>query len=53
MIYVATMRPFDEEGEKRIERHRRMRDGKGFLTVECYEKMERLALPEHSFVLLE
>ncbi len=32
--YVATMQVFDEEGQKKIERHRRLRSGKGFLTIE-------------------
>ena len=35
MLYVATMKPYDDECLKRIERHRKMRDGKGFRTVEC------------------
>ncbi len=36
LYYVATMFPYDEESRKRIERHRKMRDGKGFQTVECF-----------------
>ena len=32
--YIATMQIFDAEGEKKIERHRRLRQGKGFLTIE-------------------
>ena len=36
MLYIATMKPHDEECVKRIERHRKMRQGKGFRTVECY-----------------
>ena len=35
-IYIATMMCFDEESKKRVERHRRMRAGKGFETIECY-----------------
>lgn len=35
-LYIATMRPFGEETKKKIERHRRMRAGKGFQTLECY-----------------
>lgn len=35
-IYIATMIPWDEEGRTRIARHRAMRKGKGFETVECY-----------------
>ena len=29
-IYIATMYPFDEESRKRVQRHRKMRQGKGF-----------------------
>ncbi len=32
--YIATMRVYDEEGKKRIARHRQMRNGKGFVTIE-------------------
>lgn len=32
--YIATMQVYGEEGKKRVERHRRLRAGKGFLTVE-------------------
>lgn len=45
-IYVATMKPWDEECRRRIERHRVMRAGKQFETVECYRSLERLKLPE-------
>ena len=31
MLYVATMKPYDDECLKRIERHRKMRDGKRIL----------------------
>lgn len=33
--YLATMRVCDAESESRVKRHRRMRTGKGFGTVEC------------------
>lgn len=52
-IYIATMYPFDEESHKRIHRHRRMRAGKGFETVECYTNLEELYLPSEGIVLLE
>lgn len=52
-IYIATMFPFDEEGEKCVERHRKMRSGKGFETVECYTGIKHLDLPPESTVLLE
>ena len=32
--YLATMQVFDEEGQRKIERHRKLRSGKGFLTIE-------------------
>ena len=34
-IYLATMQVYDSESVKRVERHRAMRAGKGFKTVEC------------------
>ncbi len=34
-FYIATMRPFGEEGMERVRKHRSMREGKGFVTVEC------------------
>ena len=32
--YIATMQVFGEEGRKKVERHREMRSGKGFITIE-------------------
>lgn len=32
--YIATMQVFDEEGKQRIERHKNMRSGKNFKTIE-------------------
>lgn len=52
-IYIATMFPFDEESDKRIERHRAMRAEKNFTTLECYTGLKNLKLPLHSCVLLE
>ena len=46
-IYIATMYPFDEESRKRVQRHRKMRQGKGFETV------DKIRLPENCTVLLE
>ena len=36
-VYLAAMKPFGEEGARRIARHRALRAGKGFSTVECYD----------------
>ena len=52
-IYIATMYPFDEESKKRVRRHRRMRQGKGFETVECYTGLDQVQAPVGSSVLLE
>lgn len=52
-IYIATMYPFDLESKKRVNRHRRMRAGKGFETVERYTNLGELVLSGDSHVLLE
>lgn len=53
-IYLATMAAGeDEESRARIERHRALRAGKGFETVERTAGLDRLSLPAGSAVLLE
>ena len=52
-IFIATMHPFDNESYKRIDRHREMRAGKGFETIECYTGLKDVVLPEGCVVLLE
>ena len=52
-IYIATMQPFGEDALEAIGRHRRMRAGKGFETVERYTDMGSAVLPEGCAVLLE
>jgi len=41
--YVATMRPFGEEARRRIERHARLRAGKGMATIERYTDIAGVA----------
>ncbi len=41
LLYIATMIPYGEEGEERVKRHRKKREGKGFFTVEWTEKLIR------------
>lgn len=41
LFYIATMQSMDEESEERINKHRRQRSGKGFLTKECPSLMEQ------------
>jgi len=43
-IYLATMQPYGEEGRSRVEKHRAMRAGKGFRTIECYDHLEQINL---------
>ena len=57
--YIATMQVFDEEGKQRIERHKNMRSGKNFKTIEqpcnvenAIEKMD-IKDPSKRTVLLE
>ena len=52
-IYIATMMCFDEEGKKRISRHRAMRADKHFETLERYTDLAVLEVPEDSILLLE
>lgn len=52
-IYIATMYPYDGESRKRVKRHRKMRAGKGFETVEYYTGLSGVHVPEGSTVLLE
>lgn len=52
-VYLATMEAWDEEGRARIARHRAMRRGKGFQTVEAPKDLEGVVLPENCSVLLE
>lgn len=53
LIYLATMIPFDQECEKRIQRHRTMRAEKQFTTMECFTDLNRLRLEKNPIVLLE
>lgn len=50
-IYIATMKPWDEECEKRIQRHRLMRAEKGFETVECYRDLKEVHFSQQEAVL--
>ena len=52
-IYLAAMQVFDEESRRRVERHRAMRAGKGFETVEAPVALWNADLPAGATVLLE
>ena len=40
--YIATMVPYGEEGLKRVAKHRKMREGKGFETIERPVSLDRI-----------
>lgn len=46
-IYIATMKPWDEECRKRILRHQAMRQEKQFETIEWYCELKKLTLPQN------
>ena len=52
-VYLATMEPRGNEGAARVEKHRRERNGRDFLTVERYTGLNELALPQGASILLE
>lgn len=43
--YLAAMRPFGEGGMEKVKKHRLMRSGKGFETIERYTDYASLKLP--------
>ena len=45
MLYVAAMEPSGEEAQRRIARHRALRAGKGFDTLEHARRFDRLRVP--------
>ena len=53
LIYLAAMKPYGEEGKKRVARHRKLREGKGFVTVERYTDYADLEIPPNATALLE
>ena len=52
-LYLATMRPFGREAGRRIERHRRMRKGKGFESADRYTDVGGFPAEDCQVVLLE
>lgn len=53
LYYIATMMPYGDDAHEAIERHRKMRFGKGFETVEKYTDVFEITIPKRSAVLLE
>lgn len=53
LMYIATMKPFGTETLKKIERHKRLRSGKGFSTLEIYNDIHSVPVDKDSTILLE
>jgi len=53
LYYIAAMKPFGDEAARRILRHRKLRDGKGFETIECYTHLEKLSAGGKDVFLIE
>jgi adenosylcobinamide kinase/adenosylcobinamide-phosphate guanylyltransferase len=57
LYYIATMQVWDDEDRDRVEKHRKLRAGKGFTTIECPRDIgcvpERMPEVEKGAVLLE
>ena len=51
--YLATMRAWGAEGEARVRKHRAMREGKGFQTIEAFHTLEQVRLPGKGSLMLE
>lgn len=52
-LYVATMIPYGRETMEKILRHRRLREGKGFVTLERPRNLAGANIPGNRGVLLE
>lgn len=54
--YLATMEVYGAEGRRKVERHRRQREGKGFETLECPRGLKNIRIPgdpQDTAILLE
>lgn len=51
-LYIATMRPWGNDAQERIARHRTLRADKGFDTLEHYQTLQTLPLSKHYNTLL-
>ena len=53
LYYLATMHAYGAEGAARVEKHRAMREGKGFQTLEQYTNIDAVSVSKHCVCLLE
>lgn len=52
-VYFATMLPYGRESERTILRHRLLRKGKGFQTIECGAGLTQIEIDPEQAILLE
>lgn len=52
-FYAATMQPFGTEAIEAIKRHKKIRSGKGFTTIEKYIDIDEIDLPSGCALLIE
>lgn len=48
LMYLATMQVIGEEGEERVRKHRKLREGKGFVTIEQERDVAKIVQDESS-----
>ena len=53
VYYLATMQAYGEEGKKRVKRHRLLRSGRNFHTIEKSLAVDEVTIPKESVILLE
>ncbi|WP_312371996.1 bifunctional adenosylcobinamide kinase/adenosylcobinamide-phosphate guanylyltransferase [Lachnoclostridium sp.] len=53
VYYLATMQAYGGEGKKRVKRHRLLRSGRNFHTIEKSLTVNEVTVPKESVVLLE
>jgi len=55
--YIATMIAYGEEGKYRVNRHQKLREGKGFITIEQPVKIDEALLkidePEKKTIIID
>lgn len=53
LYYIATMHAYGEEGAARVDRHRKKREGKNFITLEKYRDVHTVETEADATCLLE
>ena len=51
LIYLATMQVKDAESRRRVNKHRKLREGKGFLTIEQERDVAEIVRSEYSDII--